>query len=1113
MVWLPETDSAASARGRDPAAAEPQVCTRPTAYSTGTPGDGELANTEFQGLVPAPHDSEDDADVALKPDIASLAGPGGRSQVCCPAGKASRPDTCFMTHRYVKQEIAYLARRIDEVGRYFLALESMLGSGALGPVLDRSLKELEKHLQHPEKLQEPEEVQGYIDAAVRLGIGPERYRPLQDRYSWLCHGRHQEDLRMQLTEAAMAEDSMQLQQLIDDSLRAGIGAEELHPARVRLQALHAREFNEGMLSAAASGDTCAVREKLRTGGDSDAQQQSTGFSLWHIAASRGDAKLAGVARSCNASVELLDRSGWTALMLASAQLDCVLVQALLAAEADLTARSDQGEVIVDCQTKEELEALKKQLSNGRLAKHWSDSGRCLDFGDELVAGEELMLPTFQTVGGRTALHCALLRPGEESSRVSVINELTAQVQAPVNALDDLGYSPLWYAACSGYLGSVSALLRAGATVSLGSCSCLQAAAGAFAKAVAESAPAEASLQICRVLLRHGAGDFVEELLDAEAAIARAGVSLALEHIPEFEEALEGSGSAAALEAGCAEASQVLEARYNSSLLVHRPPSQLASAKDAAAFATAAQPDFETIAFALAKSFGGYADVPRDVSVSHMMRLARLQRRYAGDFCYTSGAAIDWAAVVGGLEATLVFQSIPDVYKALAELDRTCSCKIRGIWDHLLRRDSAQPSWQEFKSVERAEADAVVEGEQPRASFRQDPATARQIASAGVEAAARKALSGLAEERSAAQTVAKASVEAATKKALQSVCGMEAATVHQDRASAAAVAAASISAATQKALDTLAAEGSHESPAAAPSLPIEDRASAVAVAAASISAAAQKALDTLAAEGSREASLDQNLVSRQLRESQASRSDTDMAEVQVMIECSGAVCLLRLTAAGVHEAAQATVDAGRWVLEELASVMRAAVEGMCSPLEAEEEAHEILEAAARRLGHQKLTQVLATPMHDASNSWTCTASGLAAHCGLVEVLKLLVDAGAPVSQPRLPTSLAPRGDCSPLSLAVAGHHFPCIAQLLASGADPFDDRVDALLLDMLSDDWLEARWFQEKVLRILEVSRSQSQVDARTLAKLGASFDGSPGQDIIHGSLCSRNQSIAQGDKN
>ncbi|CAE7938698.1 ANKRD50, partial [Symbiodinium sp. KB8] len=203
--------------------------------------------------------------------------------------------------------------------------------------------------------------------------------------------------------------------------------------------------------------------------------------------------------------------------------------------------------------------------------------------------------------------------------------------------------------------------------------------------------------------------------------------------------------------------------------------------------------------------------------------------------------------------------------------------------------------------------------------------------------------------------------------------------------------------------------------------------------------------------------------------EASRGEQDLAEVQVMIECSGAICLLRLTAAGVHEVVQATVQRGRWVLEDLATVMRAAVEGICSPLEAEEEVLETLEAAARRLGQQQLTQVLAVPLHDTSNSWTCTALGLAAHCGLTGVLKLLVDAGAPVSQPRLPPSLVPRG------------------------ADPFDDRVDTILLDMLSDDWLEARWFQEKVLRMLEVARSQSQVDAQTLARLGASFDGSPDQ--------------------
>lgn len=1116
------------------------------------PRDGDMGDA-FQGLVPAPHDSEDDADCKLIPDIMSLAGPGGGSQACCP-GKASRPDTCFMTHRYVKQEIAYLSRRIDEVGRYFVALETMLGSGAFGPVLDRALKELEGHLQHPEKLEDPEEVQSFIDAAIRLGIGPHRYRPLQDRYDWLCHGRYQEELRLQLLEANLAEDSMQLQQLIDDSLRAGISAKELHPARVRLRALHEQEFNEAMLAAAVAGDVRSVREKLRTGGNCDAQQSSTGHSLWHIAASRGDAGLAEIARSSSTQVDLFDRSGWTPLMLASARHDIVLVQDLLAAQADLTATSSRGEVIVECQDATELEAVERELNdNRRLMNYWEDSGRCLDFGDQLAAGEELLLPTFQKVGGRTVLHTALLRPGLESCRISVLNEVLAQPNAPVNALDDLGYSPLWYAAHGGFVGSSSALLRAGARVSLGNCSCIQAAADSFAKAAAQGEPAEVWLHICRLFSRHGAGDFAEEMLAAEAAIAAAGAYPALEHTPDFEEALEASGAAEALDAGCADTSHVFEMRYNSCLLIHRPPSQLTSAEDAASFASAAQPDFESVAFTLAKMFGGYADVPRKVSASHMTRLSRLQRRYAGDFCYAPGAPIDWAAVVGGLEATLVLPSVSDVYKALAELEESWPFKIRGVWDHLLRRDSSRPSWQDGRSRERAEAEA---GDSEQQGSSCEYPAAQKVAVAGVEAAGRRALRVLAEERKTAWMVAKVSVTAVAEKVLQSFRGTQVAlektpaagaadviekaqaamvstpplsspwraeesrpgttsvvadgaekqgdrgshalkAFSEERVAATAVAVASISAAAQSALETLAAEGSQlraESTASSRQLPeVEDRAAAVAVAAASIAASAEKALATLAAEGSREVSLDPR-TSRQLRESQeASRGEQDLAEVQVMIECSGAICLLRLTAAGVHEVVQATVQRGRWVLEDLATVMRAAVEGICSPLEAEEEVLETLEAAARRLGQQQLTQVLAVPLHDTSNSWTCTALGLAAHCGLTGVLKLLVDAGAPVSQPRLPPSLVPRGDCSPLSLAVAGHHFQCIELLIASGADPFDDRVDTILLDMLSDDWLEARWFQEKVLRMLEVARSQSQVDAQTLARLGASFDGSPDQ--------------------
>ncbi|CAE7938697.1 KIDINS220, partial [Symbiodinium sp. KB8] len=576
----------------------------------------------------------------------------------------------------------------------------------------------------------------------------------EDRYDWLCHGRYQEELRLQLLEAGVAEDSMQLQQLIDDSLRAGISAKELHPARVRLRALHEQEFNEAMLAAAVAGDVRSVRQKLRTGGNCDAQQSSTGHSLWHIAASRGDAGLAEIARSSSTQVDLFDRSGWTPLMLASARHDIVLVQDLLAAQADLTATSSRGEVIVECQDATELEAVERELNdNRRLMNYWEDSGRCLDFGDQLAAGEELLLPTFQKVGGRTVLHTALLRPGLESCRISVLNEVLAQPNAPVNALDDLGYSPLWYAAWhlydlygedeveeeepqhtdsaahGGFVGSSSALLRAGARVSLGNCSCIQAAADSFAKAAAQGEPGEVWLHICRLFSRHGAGDFAEEMLVAEAAIAAAGAYPALEHTPDFEEALEASGAAEALDAGCADTSHVFEMRYNSCLLIHRPPSQLTSAEDAASFASAAQPDFESVAFTLAKMFGGYADVPRKVSASHMTRLSRLQRRYAGDFCYAPGAPIDWAAVVGGLEATLVLPSVSDVYKALAELEESWPFKIRGVWDHLLRRDSSRPSWQDGRSRERAEAEA---GDSEQQGSSCEYPAAQKVAVAGVE---------------------------------------------------------------------------------------------------------------------------------------------------------------------------------------------------------------------------------------------------------------------------------------------------------------------------------------------------------------------------------------------
>ena len=49
-------------------------------------------------------------------------------------------ELCFLK---VKQEMAYLARRIDEVGRYFLALESMLGSYGMSSATLFLLKHVE----------------------------------------------------------------------------------------------------------------------------------------------------------------------------------------------------------------------------------------------------------------------------------------------------------------------------------------------------------------------------------------------------------------------------------------------------------------------------------------------------------------------------------------------------------------------------------------------------------------------------------------------------------------------------------------------------------------------------------------------------------------------------------------------------------------------------------------------------------------------------------------------------------------------------------------------------------------------------------------------------------
>ena len=83
---------------------------------------------------------------------------------------------------------------------------------------------------------------------------------------------------------------------------------------------------------------------------------------------------------------------------------------------------------------------------------------------------------FQRVGGRTALHTALLRPGHESNRIAVLDQILSHdisgAGALVNVQDDMERSPLWYAVKAGFVGCARHLIRAGALVSMGSMSCL-----------------------------------------------------------------------------------------------------------------------------------------------------------------------------------------------------------------------------------------------------------------------------------------------------------------------------------------------------------------------------------------------------------------------------------------------------------------------------------------------------------------------------------------------------------------------------------------------------------------------------------------------------------------
>ena len=67
-----------------------------------------------EGLLPAPNvESEDDVDQVKQAPLPGVLGSAVATGVPCPAGKTARPDTCFMTHRYVtwKHPISATLRR------------------------------------------------------------------------------------------------------------------------------------------------------------------------------------------------------------------------------------------------------------------------------------------------------------------------------------------------------------------------------------------------------------------------------------------------------------------------------------------------------------------------------------------------------------------------------------------------------------------------------------------------------------------------------------------------------------------------------------------------------------------------------------------------------------------------------------------------------------------------------------------------------------------------------------------------------------------------------------------------------------------------------------------
>lgn len=560
-------------------------------------------------------------------------------------GTAAGGRASYLSHVYAKHELSYLAKRVDEIARYFIALEGMIGTGAFGPVLEKTLREVEAKVGHAGDIEDAEEAQGFLDAAIRLGLGPKRYAPLKKRLEWLENGPRRIRLRAEIaSDTLLQHDAASLQQLIDDAVRLGLPSGEVAVVRRRLEEVNQSELNEEFLQAAAHGNVHVAERLIWKGADREAHSMAAGLTVWHFAAQAGDFELASLARRVGANADILDSFGRSPLMVAAASGHVGLVQEILSLGVDVNRRAT---VISD-----------------------TCSSRGAD--DEVCSG---VVPC-----GGTALHAALLRTGGEGTQVPVVQALLNR-GADASIVDDHGRAPLWYAARGGQVGEARLLLRAGAAAAAHgnslSTSALVAAAHSHSCMVANGdvEVARRLEEVCRLLLRSGAGVDIKEASVARAAFGDGFAEACAEGV-SLKEALELTGGSP--EETATEAARKLATKCASRS--QRQGQALGSPAEAAAFAAEIRPAFEALVFRLAVSTAGRATVAPVPSEVRMWRLARLSGLVQES---ATEGSVDWRSVADSVQGRLHFSNATGVYRALATMEAQNSHRLRGVRDHLV----------------------------------------------------------------------------------------------------------------------------------------------------------------------------------------------------------------------------------------------------------------------------------------------------------------------------------------------------------------------------------------------------------------------------------------------